>query len=217
VADKYLRGLRVVPAEISKIVLDYYQPASRVLYGMRAIATDIVSSVVCVYRIHVSGTLVSPAKTAEPIQTPFGETDSCVLDGVQIGAIWRIRRNDLCGGDDASCRYHQCINLCACLCYSMLYSVWSSRSRLSTALCSSLSCSSSCSRSSVFSSSRFVRRSVFPPFLPARRYSNAAGTSHDPLSVSVCRSVQVGVSVKRLNESSWVLPRELPLTRPMLC
>jgi len=42
------------------------------------------------------------------------------------------------------------------------------------------------------------------------------GTSHGPVSVSV-RLSQVGVLSKRLNESSWVLARELPSTRPTLC
>ena len=40
------------------------------------------------------------------------------------------------------------------------------------------------------------------------------GTSHGP--VSVCLS-QVGVLLKRLNESSCFLACELPSTRPTLC
>ena len=40
------------------------------------------------------------------------------------------------------------------------------------------------------------------------------GTSHGPVSV---RPSQVGVLLKRLNESSWFLARELPSTRPTLC
>ena len=39
-------------------------------------------------------------------------------------------------------------------------------------------------------------------------------TSHGPVSV---RQSQVGVLLKRLNESSWFLPCELPSTRPTLC
>jgi len=39
-------------------------------------------------------------------------------------------------------------------------------------------------------------------------------TSHGPVSV---RPSQVGVLLKRLNESSWFLVRELPSTRPTLC
>jgi len=44
------------------------------------------------------------------------------------------------------------------------------------------------------------------------------GTSHGPVSVSVSvRLSQVGVLLKRLNESSWFLARELPSTSPTLC
>ena len=42
------------------------------------------------------------------------------------------------------------------------------------------------------------------------------GTSHGPVSVSV-RLSQVGVLLKRLNESGWFLACELPSTRPTLC
>jgi len=44
------------------------------------------------------------------------------------------------------------------------------------------------------------------------------GTSHGPVSVcpSVCPS-QVGVLLKRMNESSWFLAYELTSTRPTLC
>ena len=40
------------------------------------------------------------------------------------------------------------------------------------------------------------------------------GTGHGSVSVSVC---QVGVLLKRLNESGWFLACELPSTRPTLC
>ena len=40
------------------------------------------------------------------------------------------------------------------------------------------------------------------------------GTSHGPVSV---RPSQVGVLLKRLNESSWFLACELPSIRPTLC
>ena len=45
-------------------------------------------------------------------------------------------------------------------------------------------------------------------FLSARRYASA-GTSHAPVSVRLSVS-QVGVLLKRLNESGWFLARELP-------
>ena len=44
------------------------------------------------------------------------------------------------------------------------------------------------------------------------------GTSHGPVSVSVCVHLsQIGVLSKRLNRSSWFLACELPSTRPTLC
>ena len=46
------------------------------------------------------------------------------------------------------------------------------------------------------------------------------GTRHGPVSVCVSVSVclsQVGVLLKRLNESGWFLACELPSTRPTLC
>jgi len=46
-------------------------------------------------------------------------------------------------------------------------------------------------------------------FLPARRCASA-DTSYGPAS-------QVGVLSKRLNESGWFLPRELPNTYPTVC
>ena len=46
----------------------------------------------------LSVTIVSPAKTAEPIEMPFGlwtrvGPRNHVLDGVHIGATWQIRLN----------------------------------------------------------------------------------------------------------------------------
>jgi len=52
-------------------------------------------------------------------------------------------------------------------------------------------------------------------FVPARRYAGAC-TSYVALCLSVCLS-QVGVLLKRLNESSWFLACELLFTRPTLC
>ena len=49
-------------------------------------------------------------------------------------------------------------------------------------------------------------------FLP--RDAMIRGTSHGPVSV---RLSQVGVLLKRLNESGWFLACELPSTRPTLC
>jgi len=46
-------------------------------------------------------------------------------------------------------------------------------------------------------------------FLPARRCASA-DTSYGP-------AAQVGVLSKRLNESGWFLPRELPNTYPTVC
>jgi len=43
------------------------------------------------------------------------------------------------------------------------------------------------------------------------------GTSHGPVSVRRVRPSQVGVLLKRMNDSSWVLAFELPSTRPTLC
>ena len=44
------------------------------------------------------------------------------------------------------------------------------------------------------------------------------GTSHGPVSVSVCvRLSQVGVLSKRMNESGWFLAWELHSTYPTLC
>ena len=44
------------------------------------------------------------------------------------------------------------------------------------------------------------------------------GTSHGPVSVCVCvRLSQVGVLLKRLNESGWFLAKELHSTYPTLC
>ena len=51
---------------------------------------------------HIPCTSVSSAKTAEPIEMPFGEgADSCglkeaLIDAVHIGATWRIPINDPC-------------------------------------------------------------------------------------------------------------------------
>jgi len=42
------------------------------------------------------------------------------------------------------------------------------------------------------------------------------GTRHGPVSVCVCLS-QVGVLLKRMNESGWFLARQLHLTYPTLC
>jgi len=44
------------------------------------------------------------------------------------------------------------------------------------------------------------------------------GTSHGLVSVCVCvRLSQVGVLLKRLNESGWFLAKELHSTYPTLC
>jgi len=61
-------------------------------------------------------TTVSLAKTAEPIEMPFGGqthvgSGNRELDGVYIGATWRIRYINLCGGVDAACRCHYCSKL----------------------------------------------------------------------------------------------------------
>jgi len=52
------------------------------------------------------------------------------------------------------------------------------------------------------------------PVFTARCYASAV------LAMALCPSVrpsQVGVLLKRLNESSWFLACELPSTRPTLC
>ena len=59
------------------------------------------SSVICL-SVCPSVTIVSPAKTAEPIAIPLGcessgPNEPCrLLDGVHIGATWRIRLNRPC-------------------------------------------------------------------------------------------------------------------------
>ena len=58
------------------------------------------SSVVCL-SVGLSVTIVSPAKTAEPIEMPFGAWTMMgprkrASDGVHIGATWRIRLNRPC-------------------------------------------------------------------------------------------------------------------------
>ena len=50
--------------------------------------------------------------------------------------------------------------------------------------------------------------------ITARCYASAVYTSHGPVSV---RPSQVGVLLRRLNESSWFLACELPSTRSTLC
>jgi len=59
---------------------------------MRPIVTDGVAWSVC-----RSVTIVNPAKTAKPIELQFGMLSlvgqNHVLDGVHIGATWRIRLN----------------------------------------------------------------------------------------------------------------------------
>ena len=56
----------------------------------------------------------SPAKTAKPIELFFGARLMCVqgtMMGVRIYATWRLQLIDLCGDDDAACRYHHCSSL----------------------------------------------------------------------------------------------------------
>jgi len=66
-------------------------------------------------------------------------------------------------------------------------------------------------------------RTVFAPevlkrqFLP-RDAMHPRYYSHGPVSVRPSvRPTQVGVLLRRLNESSWFLACELPSTRPTLC
>ena len=77
-------------------------------------ALPAVLDAACCYRcsvvfvsVCVLVTLVSPAKTDEPV-----EISACLtLKEPYIGATWWIRYNDLCGGGDSGCRYHYCSNL----------------------------------------------------------------------------------------------------------
>jgi len=58
---------------------------------------------------------MSSAKTVEPIEMPFGSRlvwankEPYIRWGI-IGATWLIRWIGLCGGGDAACRYHYCID-----------------------------------------------------------------------------------------------------------
>jgi len=59
------------------------------------------TNVVCLSVYLSWSRLTSPAKTAEPIEMPFGmwtwvDGSKHVLDGVHIGASWRIRLNRPC-------------------------------------------------------------------------------------------------------------------------
>ena len=49
-----------------------------------------------------------------------------------------------------------------------------------------------------------------------RAMPSIRGTSHEPVSVCVCLS-QVGVLLKRMNETGWFLAWELHSTYPTLC
>jgi len=85
---------------------------------MWLIATDVARSVACV-SVSGLGTWVDSAKTAEQWAS-LRAADVCgseepLLDGVRIGATWRIRLNDLCGSGDAVCCYHYCSNISSVL------------------------------------------------------------------------------------------------------
>jgi len=73
-------------------------------------AVSVVAWSVCVLV-----TTVGSAKTAEPIEIPFGEKglkEPCtvVIIGVYNGAIWLIRWLNLCDGGAAASCYHYCNN-----------------------------------------------------------------------------------------------------------
>ena len=95
--------------------------------------------------------------------------------------------------------------------YVTLGTVRSTSLSLSEALCFRVvrPCVTACVLYSCFS----IRNRKWS-FLPARRYVSA-GTSYDPVSVSVCLSVCV--LSKWLGGSSWVLACRLLLIYPALC
>ena len=71
-----------------------------------------VSVCVCVCLV----TTVSSAKAAEPIKILFGVDSRAWAQGtvircVPIGATWRIRRIDPCGGVAATCYHYQCMTV----------------------------------------------------------------------------------------------------------
>jgi len=85
--------LQLTDYNVFQAALQYYVDAT---YCYRR------SSVVCL-SVCLSVTIVNPAKSAEPIEMSFGDTESGrvgpgnhVLGGVHIDATWRIRLNRPC-------------------------------------------------------------------------------------------------------------------------
>jgi len=60
--------------------------------------------------------MICPAATMRAVATITVATCQCVsrLLELHISTTWRMRWNDLSGGDDAGCRYHYCSNLSVC-------------------------------------------------------------------------------------------------------